>query len=484
MVNVDRLSFPDISYKNTHGIVLRSSGIFYYKKNHDFKTTLSMLNYWKIKRDIDVTIICSLRKLDGSLILREKISFNNSEVINYVPSITESNFEGSLEVEIFSLKDMVIPYAGVAIIYESKFGISMTHTYGRTYSMHEIEEGNIMSKGEETCCHSLLPKNKGKSYSIFHNGAYSTPSQEVVLSLLNYLGERITTKFKLISLNPYETIKIDPRDYFENYDKFLCNNPGNVSIHFTVNNTAFPRMLTINETLDGDDFQVNHSNFNLSKTIGPKLQDDGYGYMNPICFNNTETELIIYPDCEDGEYEAIYKNEHKISFNKNRLVSIKMDSSTNNFVKFRKINDKLPLRIHTGIKISKSIDRLPSETCLGIWHTQCAPKKFSWLTVAANKKVHSRIVLRPFTDEIRLNEDPTIPVSLKLYSEKNSEIKETSIDPSELINGKELKSIFPDVEVFLDNSYGWLTIFSKYPYSEAYGTLENNYGSISYEHSF
>ena len=186
--------FLDKAQNNTHGVVLRSSGIFYYKKSSDFKTTISLLNYWKIKRGIDVTIICSTRKLDGTLILREKIPFNTSEVINYIPHIEQSDFEGSVEVEAFSSEDLVIPYAAIMVIYESKFGISMTHTYGRIYSMHEIEEGNILPICEETCCHSLLSKGRGKSYFIFHNGSYTTHVQEPVLSLLNHMGQRITTK--------------------------------------------------------------------------------------------------------------------------------------------------------------------------------------------------------------------------------------------------------------------------------------------------
>ena len=108
-----------------------------------------------------------------------------------MPSLSESSFEGSIEVEVFGLEDLVIPYAAIIVIYESKFGISMTHTYGRTYSMHEIEEGNILPIGEETCCHSLLPKKKGKSYLILHNGGFETPEQKITLSLLNNLGQRI-----------------------------------------------------------------------------------------------------------------------------------------------------------------------------------------------------------------------------------------------------------------------------------------------------
>ena len=267
-----------------------------------------------------------------------------------VKRISEISFEGSVEIEIFSLIDMVIPYAGILVIYQSKFGTSMTHTYGRTYSSYEIEEGNTLSKCEETCCHSLLPKNTGKSYVIFHNGSQITPKQKIILSLLNYLDERIETTIDLPSLNPYQTIKIDPSKYFENYYEFLQENPGNVSISFSLNNTAFPRMLTVNETHDGNDFQVNHSNFNLSKNIAPKLENNQYGHMNPVNLDGLETELIVYPDCEDGEYEVIYENKVAAIFNKNHFVSVKMNTTTTNFVPESK---SLVVNYHGTVKLTE-----------------------------------------------------------------------------------------------------------------------------------
>ena len=86
------------------GHVLRSSAIFYFKKTSSFKTTISLLNYWKIKRNLETMIVASVRKMDGTLVLREDFEFNESYVINYTPNIIEESFEGSVEIEIFCLK--------------------------------------------------------------------------------------------------------------------------------------------------------------------------------------------------------------------------------------------------------------------------------------------------------------------------------------------------------------------------------------------
>ena len=415
--------------------------------------------------------------MDGSLILRETVKFGENQVINYVPKIPDNYFEGSIEVEVFSIENMVIPYAGISVIYQSEMGISLTHTYSRSYSNHEIEDGNIMPICNETCCHTLLSANKGSSYFVLHNGNQRIPEQEITLELLNFKGERKIKKRNLKSLNPYQTIKIDPKEYFEDYEKILDEKPGNLTIEFSLNKTVFPRLLCVNESNDKRDFQVNHSNFNLSRIIGSKV-DDEFGYNNWGCLEGVDTELIIYPDCEDGKFEALYEKKI-IEFDKDKITSIKLNPDYNYPVKFRKINDKLPLRIHTGVRVSKPLtNRLPSETCRGIWHSKSGPKRFFWIIVSGKNDIDSRIIVRPFKDDVN------IKLNLKLYSAHNNQILENEIYSSVMKNGITLDKIFPNSKKFLKNSYGWLTIFSNYEWFDVTGTLENKFGSIGMEHSF
>lgn len=166
-----------ISQRNTFsenfGSVLRSSAIFYYKYSSKFKTTLSFMNYWLTKRNLDVTVIASLREMNGKLLRREPISFGQGTVVNYRPLLNDRPFfEGSIEIEVFSNKNLFIPYAAVMAIYESQKGISMVHSYSRTYYPHEIEEDRIITKGEESCW-TLRDTNKSRSFCVLHNGGNS-----------------------------------------------------------------------------------------------------------------------------------------------------------------------------------------------------------------------------------------------------------------------------------------------------------------------
>ncbi len=288
---------------HNYGIVMRSSAIFYYKKSPTFKTTISFLNYWIIKRNLEVTAIASLRKMDGTLINREVLNFKNSDVINYSPILDEEYFEGSIEIEIFSLENMVIPYAGIIGVYESENGISMVHTYGRIYSDYEIEEKNFPMPGEEVCCNGIKDTNNIESFIVAHNGRTPLESQKIAISILNHKGERKDISFAYPPIKPFQTLKIKHRDFFPDLVEFLDNKPGFASYSFKLND-CFTRMIVINQKSDESDFQLTHSDFNLKKHVTTPLENNENAYMFMPRIKNTKQEVIIYPDCEVGNYQV------------------------------------------------------------------------------------------------------------------------------------------------------------------------------------
>ncbi|MBX9838388.1 MAG: hypothetical protein K2X69_08770, partial [Silvanigrellaceae bacterium] len=91
------------NYENKFGEVFRSSAIFWVKNSSQIHTTISFSNYWKYKNNIDVSILLNLRKLSGELIYRKNIDFEENFVCNYSPP---EDFEGSVEIEAFSIKNM------------------------------------------------------------------------------------------------------------------------------------------------------------------------------------------------------------------------------------------------------------------------------------------------------------------------------------------------------------------------------------------
>lgn len=467
--------------KHDYGIVLRASGIFYYKKSPSFKTTISFLNYWKIKRDLDVTAVASLRKMDGSLISREILSFKNSNVINYSPVLTEQDFEGSIEIEIFSLDNMVIPYAGIIGIYESENGISMVHSYGRIYSNYEIEEEKITMPGEEVCCNGIKDTNEVESFIIAHNGRTYVPSQKITMSILNHKGERKNVSFTYPPIEPFQTLKIRHRDFFPDLVEFLNNKPGFVSYSFKLND-CFTRMIVINQKVDGTDFQLTHSDFNLKKHVTSPLENNESVYMFMPRIQNTKQEIIIYPDCEVGNYQVTSSSGKSELFNENKAAFISLDDYDSEEIIIKKLDGSTPTRLHTGIKLSYDDQRLPAECCLGVYNKITPPKHFFWGLVCSNKNIKSQIILQQFSWKEKDNTSE-LPVEIKLYSDKNHKTLSATIVPKLLANGKYLTEIFPEADEFLGKEFGWFTLYSPSGYCMAYSTLENLKGSLTFEHT-
>ena len=215
------------NYAANFGIVLRSSAIFYYRYGQNCKTTLSFMDYWRVKNNLDITIVASVRGLDGTLLLREQLSFDSGTVCNYRPRPNDAEaFEGSIEIEAFGITNLRIPYAAVMAIYESPASVSMVHSYGRVYSAHEIEEERIIAAGEESCW-TLRDTASVRSFAVFHNGANEQPAQQVTLKIRRGRDNDVRAAIiPLPAMAPFATQIIRPADYVNDLAGFLWRCPG------------------------------------------------------------------------------------------------------------------------------------------------------------------------------------------------------------------------------------------------------------------
>ena len=148
--------------------------------------------------------------MDGSLVERKEYRFEERNVINF-SELEGQNFEGSVEVEVFAAQNMVIPYSAIMVIYENQNSISMTHSYGRVYSPHEIEEGRTVMNGEESCW-TIRDTDSIKSFAVFHNGTGIQPAQTLKLQVLNHKNESKTYNYNIDELKPYASVKVVPQE--------------------------------------------------------------------------------------------------------------------------------------------------------------------------------------------------------------------------------------------------------------------------------
>ena len=178
------------NFSNKHGFHYRSSAQFYFvtDKTKKINTSLILFNYFQIKNNNKVVICVTLRDTQGYFIDRKHIDFENQSVIIIDRDFWElDNHSGSVEVEYFSLKNLVIPYAAVIGAYETNSGITYIHTYSRNYSKHEMENGfTVMESCESNW--TIRDSKDVESFTILHNGFLKIDAQEIKIKITSESG--------------------------------------------------------------------------------------------------------------------------------------------------------------------------------------------------------------------------------------------------------------------------------------------------------
>ena len=311
----------------------------------------------------------------------------------------EKNFEGSVEVEVFAIRNMRIPYAAIMAVYECKDSISMVHSYTRTYSQHEIEEGRTITLGEESCW-TLRDSEAFTSFAVIHNGSYEQVEQTVIIRVRSHSGAEAVADFKLPKLSPYQTFIFEPKKYLANLIAWLDGKPGNARISFELNG-SFTRLLCGIKNVELKQLQVMHSNFDYSTHATDTIGDDSAkAYMRtPNLQGNITQEIVVYPDTDEGN-DVWRSNQKQSNFSTGQIYTEKSQSASGQLIQFERADGILPSRIVTGLRLNSGLgDILPAECSLGVIHKLRPKKNFAWMLVSGefNSQI-SWVVLRKFMD--------------------------------------------------------------------------------------
>lgn len=421
-------------------------------------------------------VLLNLRTLKGEIVERRTINFEASNVCNYLPP---DDFEGSVEVEAFSIKNMRIPYAAVMAVYETSKSVSMVHSYARAYSQHEVEEKRTISDGEESCW-TLRDNSNLTSFAIIHNGPNRQESQNVKLSVRNSSGNELTTSFQAPELLPFETLVIEPKNYFLELNDFLGGEAGNGRVSFKLNG-GFTRMLCGVKSKSNDQIQVTHSNFDYS-THGTDTITSGevVAYMRtPNLLKKLRQEIVVYPDTHNGIYKSEYDGELK-EFSTGQIHRLKFDDNCGKFVKFSRNDKILPTRIVTALRLTPENCDIPAECSLGVVHHKRPKKHFHWMLVS--QRLNSQICWVDF-QEVYGGCPNDAEFVFKLYTASESGEYTKHLKKNDLPENSafQLSSIFEQTHT--SDDYSYLTVWCSYGGLMFFSTLEKS-NSISIEHSF
>jgi len=462
------------NYANNFGEVLRSSGIFYFKQSTDFKTTISFLNYWLVRQNISITVVANVRSLSGELIKRERIDFLVGNVINYSPFINDE-FEGTVEIEIFSLANLRIPYAALMAVYESKQSISMVHGYARIYSQHEIEDGRTITNGYEACI--PLTKN-GLTEVIFHNGTEIQKKQNLKIRINFDNHEEIEKTLELKKLDKFETVKINVSELINHNIKEW--KVAECYISFELKN-AFTRVLCVNRNLQYTDFQVTHSDFNYSKHKTDKIKNNWATVSIPINIPGKPSLLTWGANEKD---KLIIKNEgSKYDYDGENLILLK--AKPGDIFEYKSLDkEEIPSRIHNAIVVNIDSNVLPAICNLGVYHVKRPPKRMWWAIIGYGNEYSTGISLCALRNIY--GDTKAVTANIRLYSEISKEFLSTDISIDSLLTSKliSIESLFPKYKSFLGNNFGYITLYSEYGGLLLFTYICHKSGSLTIEHGF
>lgn len=298
-------------------LITRASGLYWAKEDASFHTELLLFNYWLHKNHIEepLRLEITLRTLDGREVARrsQAVDFKNAFTLRVRDELERAGkalpFEGSIELEIFSTRDLVVPYPAVIVRHSGPTWHSMTHTSPRVLSETSGDEparilgAQATNEGNWT----IPPPDRGDAFFIVNNGPLAVEPHELRLTLTNHAGLETRVVVPNVAYAPFETRIFWLRDHVDL--THLEGRPGCVSVQ-TVVRGVFPRMHCGTRGADGS-ITLDHSNFNYTGDAG--LADTsavaGAGSTKPLGFfvpaptgDGWSSYLDIYPTYPERDY--------------------------------------------------------------------------------------------------------------------------------------------------------------------------------------
>ena len=476
------------NYSANFGICPRSSAIFWIPSVSSGRVCLALSNYWLFKNSVKVLLVASFRNLNGKLIERVNIEFGQSDVyILNTPEVDELEQGGSVELEALANQDIRIPYAAIMAIYETDQSISMVHSYARSYSAWEVEEGRTISDGHEGCW-TLRDTADVYSFAVLHNGPEQQPAQVANLEVKNYLEEALTCKFRIGELQPFETIMLKPADLIPDLTCFLDGKPGSATLDFIVNG-SFTRLLVGWQSIHTNQLQVTHSNFNyaIHTTDLVESREREVAYMR-VPITPFESKVVVYPDFSPGEYSVQLFDQKKFSQNPIRLPSAR-STFVGSALEFCRLDGDIPTRIVTAVEraVTPEENVVPCECSLGVLHSKRPPKRFHW--GVCHTVFPSKLLIVAYPE---VYGDPGESCSLTVKCmQANGTILDASFQWHEVQNDNRaslsLNAMFPALNaIALDDSnseFCYLTVYSSYGGFVAFTSILKG-DSWTLEHTF
>lgn len=507
---------------NNRKPVYYGSAIFPVIETPQLSTNILFMGYWMVKKKInEVGLLMTLREQNGRIIYRDSIQITSpksveisiSELLKGFTSKDE-NFNGSIELEIFSARDLVFPYPAFVVNYYNNYSSAVVHTTGRVYKEIEyIENKNSIVK---EAGFDLLPDEGVNSFFSFVNGIKKEEDITLDIEIINSDGVHYHNQIDIATVNPFEMKMIILNDFFDLH-QMLNNKPGTIKIKHSFT-SFFPRFIAGNFKKDNMAIGITHTFYDNSdnnnksaywENINEEIFYDSAIFIPIFILDDYYTQLQFYPIyspsdhlidltffSEVGEKLLCLKGVESFVSYKSEFKSIDIKSLLTKYpniidkakglliTKSWETKNKIPTRLKYGLNIGLNNGKLDIPT--NICFASNPPNKtilkktgtFKWFPLIGKSNSIGIIDNASFVK----NYDKVAECLITFYSKDDGLTlnKKVSIEPygQYLIKyDNELKKVFCDETI-------WVTVKSTNPFINAWYFTFNESGVVGGDHSF
>lgn len=282
--------------------VHRSAAIFPIKDARRYKTNLTFLNHWRIKRGIpEVGARHTLRDEEGHRLGQVFFMLDQSKVYSFdLPEAAEAAglrdlpLEGTWEVEFFAARNLFIPYPAVVMNTGNGAFHNQVHAYARSLSDSE-EDGQVNKVRVREACIDVVVNRGNDTFVELINGPFATKT-EVAFTLMDQAGHRIERAEPFVG-GPYAKRTYWLSEVFGSEVADTCCNRS-LLVGQPRMDMFFSRLLGGHLSLEDGAFSANHSYYDNSQTreywtIDPSREF--HSSKNFPLFDHFDLILRLYP---------------------------------------------------------------------------------------------------------------------------------------------------------------------------------------------
>lgn len=502
--------------------VFRGSAIFPVIQHEKLNTRVLYMGYWMVKNNVDeLGLLITLRDQLGTIIYRDTKQINDPsskevEVQTILKDIDYPNayFEGSIELEIFSSKDLVFPFPAFVVNYYNDEGSSAVHTTGRIYN--DFEDMNSNTSVVKECGFDLYPGEDMDPFFAFVNGHEANENGTFEFEVIAKSGKRNTKQVNVGKINALESKFVRLKEYLP-IDDWIENEVGTVKIAHNLTG-FFPRFIAGNFSKSSGSLAITHTYYDNSDNAtedaywtnsNPELMYDSSVFVPLFLEGDWYTELKLYPIYSPSDHTIEVKffdeagnsihaieNFLQIDSNHNEFVEVNFNDLADAegldkskvkgamLIKHCAEQNRIPSRLKYGLNVGQKGKRfdMPTNICFASSVSNekiiGKPGTFKWLPLLNSGDSMGVVENSSFVKDYQQKAD----VELKYYK-RDSPVPLTrnyTLEP----NGQVRLGLDKEIEEFAEGNAVWVTVRANSPFVKAWYFEFNETGIMGGDHSF